>query len=82
MILLNGKVAKLKGKYYGSKNQRPGKQLVKRQLFVICQIDPPADLWKEFVSCACLTKFYELLERPLMKQMILSYKMTILETND
>ena len=63
-------------------NQRPEKQLVKRQLFVICQINPPADLWKEFVSCACLAKLHELLERPLMKQMILSYKMTILETDN
>ena len=50
------------------------------QLLIIFKIDPPAYLCEEITSCASLTIFYELLEKRSMKQMILSYGMTILET--
>ena len=51
------------------------------QLLIIFQMKPPANLCMEITSCASMSIFYELLEKPLMKQMILSYGMTILETN-
>ena len=51
-------------------------------LFIIFMIEPPADVCMEITSCASLEKFYELLEKPKMKQMILSYGVTILESDN
>ena len=52
------------------------------QLLIVFQLRPPASLCMEITPCTSLTTFYKLLEEPLMKQMILSYGMTILETNN
>ena len=62
-------------------NQRSVKEGQKTQLLIIFQMKPPANLCMKITSCASLNTFFELMEKPLMKQMILSYGMTILETN-
>ena len=57
------------------------KERSKVLLLIAFQIKPPASLCTKFASCTSLITFYELLEKPLMKQMILSYGMTIFETD-
>ena len=52
------------------------------QLLIMSKMEPPASLFEEITSCASLSKFYELLKKPAIKQMILSYGVTILETEN
>lgn len=51
-----------------------------RVLFV-CTIRPPAIFWERLKSCSSLKKFQKLMKSSIMKQIILSYGVSILETN-
>ena len=51
------------------------------RLFIICQLPAPDTFWQVITSCKNLPMFQELMTRSAIKQMILSYDITILESS-
>ena len=50
-------------------------------LFVVYHIHPPVSFWIKIKSCINMKEFNELLEKPEMKFMTLTYNITIMESN-
>ena len=51
------------------------------RLFIMSQIPAPSIFWQSITSCASLPMFQELLTEPLVRQMILTYGIVILESS-
>ena len=60
---------------------RPSPHPQQVSLLVISQVPAPVSFWQTMTSCTSLTIFQEILTRPQMRQMILTYGITIMEDN-
>ena len=54
-----------------------------KRLFIINQSLAPAPLqfWQDITSCTSITKFREIMEKPAIRQIVLTYGLTILESS-
>ena len=60
---------------------QPGKDPVQNRLFILSALRPPTAFWDRVLSCKSISEFRMLLEVSKMRQLILTYGITILESS-
>ena len=60
---------------------KPGVNPKQTHILVFSEFPPPATFWKQIRSCTSLAMFHAILENLMIRQMILSYGITIVETS-
>ena len=68
-------------RWYIKFSDQPGTEPKKTRLFICCRFSPPVSFWAKVTSWTNMEEFYKILKTSIMRRMILTYGMTILESS-